>query len=99
MNLNENNEKNNNSYEELNSNKLKKQMQNFSQEHSYYYELELKKEEEEMISLLDKPDEEYLTSKGIFINNLILTDKGFTTYGKIEINLQSIIHFYINISL
>lgn len=68
---------------------LLKKTKEFCDIQEFNYELELSKEEEETISLLDNPDENYLTKKGILLNNLKLIEKGFTSYGKVEIGFQS----------
>lgn len=69
---------------------LLQKTQKFSEIQKYHYRLELSKEEDETLSLLENPDETYLTKKGILLNNLKLIEKEFTSYGKVEIGFQSI---------
>lgn len=61
----------------------------FANEQKHFYELELAKEQEEMLSLFEYSDIDYFLKKGILINNLKLIERGFTSYGHIQIEFQS----------
>jgi len=68
---------------------LKEKLKEFSYKQTFYLEKELEKEKDETLSLLENFDEGYLEKRGILIKDSLLIGKGFTSYGKVELEFLS----------